>query len=390
MTTPDASSPGATRKRRLLIFGALLLIVAALFVAYDLLYGRYHETTDDAYVAADILPITSEIAGTVTAVHVDDTQQVERGQLLVELDPADAEVGMAAARAALAQTVRQVRALVAQAGSLEAQVRERVLQHQAAQADLERRLKAGDDGAVAAEDLAHARDRVAQSAAALATAREALRGLRAQVEGTTLATHPQVLAAAARVREAALTLERTRILAPATGTVARRAVQIGARIAPGTPLMFVAALSGAWVDANFKEVQLAKFRIGQPVELRADFYGDDVIYHGRVAGLGAGSGSAFALLPAQNASGNWIKIVQRVPVRIALDPGELAAHPLRVGLSMHATVDLHDTSGPLIAERVRETPQRAPMEAGSGEVEREIARIIAENSGAEGAVSGAH
>lgn len=389
MTTPDASSPGATRKRRLLIFGALLLIVAALFVAYDLLYGRYHETTDDAYVAADILPITSEIAGTVTAVHVDDTQQVERGQLLVELDPADAEVGMAAARAALAQTVRQVRALVAQAGSLEAQVRERVLQHQAAQADLERRLKAGDDGAVAAEDLAHARDRVAQSAAALATAREALRGLRAQVEGTTLATHPQVLAAAARVREAALTLERTRILAPATGTVARRAVQIGARIAPGTPLMFVAALSGAWVDANFKEVQLAKFRIGQPVELRADFYGDDVIYHGRVAGLGAGSGSAFALLPAQNASGNWIKIVQRVPVRIALDPGELAAHPLRVGLSMHATVDLHDTSGPLIAERVRETPQRAPMEAGSGEVEREIARIIAENSGAEGAVSGA-
>lgn len=389
MTTPDASSPGATRKRRLLIFGALLLIVAALFVAYDLLYGRFHETTDDAYVAADILPITSEIAGTVTAVHVDDTQQVERGQLLVELDPADAEVGMAAARAALAQTVRQVRALVAQAGSLEAQVRERVLQHEAAQADLERRLKAGDDGAVAAEDLAHARDRVAQSAAALATAREALRGLRAQVEGTTLATHPQVLAAAARVREAALTLERTRILAPATGTVARRAVQIGARIAPGTPLMFVAALSGAWVDANFKEVQLAKFRIGQPVELRADFYGDDVTYHGRVAGLGAGSGSAFALLPAQNASGNWIKIVQRVPVRIALDPGELAAHPLRVGLSMHATVDLHDTSGPLIAERVRETPQRAPREAGSGEVEREIARIIAENSGAEGAVSGA-
>jgi membrane fusion protein (multidrug efflux system) len=289
---------------------------------------------------------------------------------------------MASAQAELARTVRQVRALFSQADGLRAQIRERSVLLDAARADVKRREQAGQDGAVSAEEMQHVRDQEAQLAASLASTRDSLASTQAQIEGTTLETHPQVLAASARVREAALALSRTRIVAPADGTVARRTVQIGTRIAPGAPLMAVAALSGAWVDANFKEVQLADIRIGQPVELHADLYGGDVTYHGHIAGLGAGSGSAFAVLPAQNASGNWIKIVQRVPVRIALDPKELVDHPLRIGLSMDVTVDLHDTSGPLVAQQVRATPrQLAVSDDGNAAVARQIASIISANAG---------
>lgn len=383
-TDPSTAETPANslRKRRLLILGIVVLVLGIAYAAYQLLHGRFYESTDDAYVAADVMQITSEVTGTVIGVFVDDTQHVERGQPLVELDRADAEIAMATAQAELARTVRQVRALFSQADGLRAQIRERAVLLDAARADVKRREQAGQDGAVSAEEMQHVRDQQAQLEAGLAATRDSLASIRAQIEDTTLESHPQVLAASARVREAALALSRTRIVAPAEGTVARRTVQIGTRIAPGAPLMAVAALSGAWVDANFKEVQLESIRIGQPVELHADLYGGGVTFHGHIAGLGAGSGSAFALLPAQNASGNWIKIVQRVPVRIALDPKELADHPLRLGLSMDVSVDLHDTSGPLIAQQVLDTPRQLPVSTDAdAAVAHQIASIIAANSG---------
>jgi membrane fusion protein (multidrug efflux system) len=368
---------------RLVALAAVVLVAGIVYGSYWLLHARFFESTDDAYVASDLVQITSEVAGAVTAVYVDDTQHVERGQLLVELDRADAEVAMARAEAELASSVRQVRGLFSQANGLRAQIRERELLLAAARADLARRQEVAGDGAVSAEEVQHARDQVAQLEAALSVAGESLQTLNAQIEGTTIEAHPQVLAAEARVRDAALALKRTRIVAPISGTVARRSVQIGSRIAPGAPLLAVVALSDVWVDANFKEVQLAQIRIGQPVELHADLYGSDVAYHGHVAGLGAGSGSVFALLPAQNASGNWIKIVQRVPVRIALDPQDLTDHPLRVGLSIHARIDHHDTSGSLVASQVRSTPQQIvmPGDDHDGEATRQIARIIAAHGG---------
>ncbi len=386
--SPNMPAADGTRTRRLLLLAALILGVAGAYGIYWYLHARFFESTDDAYVASDVVQITSEVAGAVKAVYVDDTQHVERGQLLVEIDRSDAEVAMAQAEAELARTVRQVRGVFAQTAGLESQMQGRELSLSAAKADLQRRQQAGDDGAVSGEELQHARDQVAQLQAALSVTRDALRTTRAQIDDTTLDDNPQVLAAAARIREAALALQRTRLVAPITGTIARRSVQIGARIAPGSPLMSVVALSDAWVDANFKEGQLQNIRIGQPAQLHADVYGDDIVYHGKVAGLGAGSGSAFALLPAQNASGNWIKIVQRVPVRISLDPRELLEHPLRVGLSMHVRLELRDTSGSLTATKLRDRPQQVvASDDYDKEAQRAIARIIASNSG--GAVSAA-
>lgn len=379
----QTTAPTSKRRVRLIAFSSFIVVALAVYAGYWLLHGRYYESTEDAYVAADLVQITSEIPGTVRAVHVDDTQYVERGQLLVEIDPSDAQVAMAQAEAELARTVRQVRGLFSQAEGLRAELREREILLKAARANLARRQQVASEGGVSAEELQHARDQVAQLEAALNVTRESLRTTVVQIENTDIPTHPQVLAAAARVRDAELALERTRIYAPVSGTVARRGVQIGSRIAPGAPLMAVVPLDNAWVDANFKEVQLSQVRIGQPVELHSDFYGDDIAYHGHVVGLGAGSGSAFALLPAQNASGNWIKVVQRVPVRIALDHDELAEHPLRVGLSMHATIDLHDTSGPLLATQVRTEPQQLPAnEHFVAAADERIARIIAANAGA--------
>lgn len=382
MNTASENPGNGTRRRRLLGLALVVLVALGGYGAWWYAHARHFEETDDAYVATDLVQITGEVAGTVTGIYVDDTQHVERGQRLVQLDDADAQVAMAAAEAELARAVRQVRGLFPQAEGLRAQIAEREVALRAARADLARRQSIASDGAVSGEELQHARDQVAQLEAALAVSRESLQATQAQIAGTAVDTHPQVLAAAAHVREAALALRRTQILAPVSGTVARRGVQIGARIAPGAALMAVVPLDRAWVDANFKEVQLADIRIGQPVELHSDLYGSDVTYHGHVAGLGAGTGAAFALLPAQNASGNWIKIVQRVPVRIALDAQELGAHPLRVGLSMVARVDLHDRSGPLVTTQLRAEPQQLDVDAGRDQaVQQRIAGIIAANAG---------
>jgi membrane fusion protein (multidrug efflux system) len=391
----DNSSPAATgsaaapaqsmskRRRGLIILGISAVVLAALYGSYWFLFARQYQDTDDAYVDGDLVQITSEVPGTVMALSADDTQGVARGQTLLELDPADAQVAMGNAEAGLARAVREVRTLYATAEQLRAQSAEREIELKRAQDDYGRRSDLLRDGAVSSEELSHTQDNIAQIRASLAEAREQLYATTVQIDGTTVETHPRVLAAEAAVRDAALALRRTHILAPVAGVVARRSVQVGQRVAPGTALMAVVPLDDVWIDANFKEVQLRDMRVGQPVEVRADIYGRSVKYHGTLVGLSAGSGSAFALLPAQNASGNWIKIVQRVPVRIVLDPQQLKNHPLRVGLSTNVTVDVHDTSGALIGSQVRSEPLPVqPSLNDDPEVWARIAHILAANGGA--------
>src|ERR1039458_6265910 len=348
---PNSAAPKSNGGRRLglLILASLVLLGGLVYGVYWFINARHFETTDDAYVNGDVVQVSSQQPGTVLAVHVDDTQTVAAGTALVELDPADADVAMSNAEAELARSVRQVRGLFAQGAQLSAQIDQRESALRTAESDLKRRQGLLDDGAISGEELSHARDNVISMRAAVAAAREQLAQTFAQTQGTRIDNHPQVLAAAAAGRNAALAVRRTKLVAPVGGVIAKRSVEVGQRIAPGTPLLAVVPLDDVWIDANFKEVQLSHMRTGQPVIVRADLYGSEVEFHGRLVGVGAGSGSAFALLPAQNASGNWIKIVQRVPVRILLDPQELKSHPLRIGLSATVTVDTTDRSGPVLA-----------------------------------------
>jgi membrane fusion protein (multidrug efflux system) len=382
MNTQEPKSPGRTRRLGLLGLGAAVALSGLGALGYWLIDGRYYESTDDAYVNGDVVQITNEVPGTVIALNVDDTQPVQAGQPLLELDPADAKIALANAEADLARAVRQVRGLFAQGKELHAQIEQREQAERTADDDLKRRGGLIADGAISAEELSHARDAVTTTRANVAAARQQLSQTIAQIDGTTIADHPQVLAAAAAVRNAALALHRTLLTSPVSGMIAKRSVQVGQRVAAGTPLLAVVPLDDVWIDANFKEGQLERMRTGQPVTVHTDVYGRHVNYHGHVVGIAAGSGNAFALLPAQNASGNWIKIVQRLPVRILLDPAELKAHPLRVGLSAAVRVDLHDTSGPLMTTAVRSVPQ--PTQASAGDdpaVDARIAAIVLGNAG---------
>jgi len=344
MTTENvkASTPGSRRWRLLAGLIGGVLVVALGYTAYWAQVARFHQTTDDAYVNGNVVQITPQISGTVVGVGADDTQFVKAGQPLVRLDQADAKVALDQAEAQLARTVRDVRNLFATTAQLEATVQVRQTDLAAARSDLERRERLGTSGAVSGEELRHSMDAVKAAQANLLAAQQQLMANKARVDNTTLEDHPQVRDAAAAVRNAYLTLSRTELAAPVSGFVARRNVQLGQRVGPGATLMAVVPLDEVWVDANFKEPQLARMRVGQPVTLTADLYGRHTVYHGKVAGFGAGTGAAFSLLPAQNATGNWIKIVQRVPVRVALDPQELAAHPLQIGLSMKADVDVRN------------------------------------------------
>jgi membrane fusion protein, multidrug efflux system len=391
MSTPEPSvttesqptqSSGRTRRRALTGLAAVVVLCSVGYATYWFFDGRYYEATDDAYVNGDVVQITSEVPGTVIGLHVDDTQRVIAGQSVLELDPADAKIAEANAEADLARAVRQVRGLFAQGQELRAQIDQREQAARTADDDLKRRGGLIADGAISAEELSHARDAVTTTRANVAAARQQLSQTVAQIDGTTIADHPQVLAAAAAVRNAALALHRTDLIAPVSGVIAKRSVQVGQRVAAGTPLLAVVPLDDVWIDANFKEGQLERMRAGQPVTVHTDLYGGDVTYHGHVVGIAAGSGNAFALLPPQNASGNWIKIVQRLPVRILLDPKELEAHPLRVGLSTAVRVDLHDASGPLVTRAVRNVPQPTQASAGNDPtVDARIAAIVADNAG---------
>ena len=355
--TPTVQTLRDRRRRWIVILGAALIVVALAVLAWWLLYARFYESTDDAYVAGDLVNVMSEVDGTVVSIGADETDLVTAGQELVRLDATDARIALQDAEQQLARTVRQTRTVFATRDQLQAVVDQRRADLARAQADFNRRRSLASSGAVSGEELGHAQDALNAARDALVAADKNLAASRALVGRTGVADNPDVRAAATQVERAWLALVRTGVRAPVTGYVARRTVQLGERIAPGAPLMVLVPLGRLWLEANFREMQLRHMRIGQPATVVADLYGGHVSYHGRVAGLGLGTGSAFALLPAQNATGNWIKVVQRVPVRIALDPHELAAHPLRIGLSTVVRVDVHDTSGAALAQ----TPRREPV-----------------------------
>ena len=394
VNTPVAA-PNPARKKALTAISIAVLIGLA-YGGYEWFVNRNSEETDNAYVQGNVIQITPQIGGTVTAILADDTDFVKAGSPLVQLDPADARVALDQAEANLAQTVRQVRTLFVNNGSLSAQIALRESDIVRAQTDiaratddLNRRQSLVGNGAVSKEELNHAQSQLtaaqntlSAAKAGVTAAREQLASNQSLTEGTTIENHPSVLAASAKVREAYLALHRAALPAPVDGYVAKRTVQLGQRIAPGTPLMSLIALDQLWVDANFKEVQLRNIRIGQPVTLTADLYGKKVEYTGKVAGMGAGTGAAFALLPAQNATGNWIKVVQRVPVRVALDPAQLAKNPLRVGLSMMATVDVRDQSGLALADapRAASAVQTTVYSAMDKDANAEVRKIIFSNA----------
>ena len=401
--SPPAPAPAISARKRkpaLLAVAGITLVLGLAYGGYWAAYQRHFEATDNAYVQAPVVQITPQVGGTVLAVLADDTDAVKAGQALVRLDPADAKLALERAESQLAQTVREVRTLYANNATFDATIRLRGAEVARMQNDLAR---AADDvnrrkpllatGAVGGEEMKHAETALASASSALAgavsaqsAAQEQAASNRVLTEGISVEKHPSVERVAAAVREAFLALQRTEVLAPVTGQVARRTVQVGQRIAPGTPLMSVVPLDQVWVEANFKEVQLRQMRIGQPVKLTADLYGSKVEYSGRVAGVGAGTGAAFALLPAQNATGNWIKVVQRVPVRVELDAKELAEHPLRVGLSMQASVDIAPQTGaPVLGAAEARTPRASSktevFEVQSAEADRRVKAIIAGNLG---------
>ncbi|WP_284075820.1 efflux RND transporter periplasmic adaptor subunit [Herbaspirillum aquaticum] len=329
------------RKRQLILLTLVLLVIGIACFLYWFLHARFFEETDDAYVGGNVVQISAQVGGTVVAVKADDTQVVKAGQPLVALDAADTKLALEQAQAALAQAVRQTRQLFLNNDTLAANVAAADSNLARAREDLQRRQAGLSSGAVSQEDVSHARDAVKSAVAALDQARAAAAANRALTDHTSVTEHPNVLQAATAVRNAYLNYARVNIVAPVAGFVSKRSVQVGQRIAAGNPLMAIVPLEQIWIDANFKESQLQHIRLGQPVEVIADVYGSSVKYKGTVIGFSAGTGGAFSLLPAQNATGNWIKVVQRVPVRIALDPEQVRTHPLRIGLSTTATVDIH-------------------------------------------------
>ncbi|CAE6726201.1 Multidrug export protein EmrA [Paraburkholderia aspalathi] len=382
--TADADQPQQVRapaKRKLLLalLGATVVLAGAGYGAYYITNGQYHQSTDDAYVNGNLVQLTPQVSGTVVAVNADDTQIVKQGAPVVTLDNADAKVALSNAEATLGQTVRQVSGLYVNNDFYAATVAQRQSDLARAEDDLKRRQAVAETGAVSGEDIAHARDAVSSAQAALDAARQQAAANHALTDRTSVELHPNVQAAASKVRDAYLSYARNTLPAPVTGYVARRSVQVGQRVAPGTPLMAIVPLDGVWVDANFKEGQLKHMRIGQPVTLTADVYGSSVKYHGHVVGFSAGTGAAFAVLPAQNATGNWIKVVQRLPARIQLDQNELNAHPLRIGLSMQVDVETRDESGTQLGAAINTTYRTDVFAQYGADADAEIARIIAQN-----------
>ena len=366
----DPVAKRARRARLFRILGVTILIGAVIYGLYWFFVGRTQVSTDNAYVGADSAQVTPLTAAAVARVLVAETRLVHKGDVLVELDPADAQVALEQAQAQLATASRRVAGYYAQGRALGAQIESRAADIAAADAriasaqsdltrariDLQRRQTLAKSGAVSGDELTNAQNRASTALAALAEAQASRLQAAAQVtaargseavnaaliEGARPQENPEVRAARSAVAKAQLDLDRTVLRAPIDGIVSKKNVQVGQRVALGASLMSIVPVETAYVDANFKEGQLTKVRIGQPVTLTSDLYGSDIVYHGKVTGLSGGTGAAFALIPAQNASGNWIKVVQRIPVRITLDRDELRRHPLRIGLSMTATVDVSD------------------------------------------------
>ncbi|KTW01488.1 efflux RND transporter periplasmic adaptor subunit [Sphingomonas sanguinis] len=375
---PNGGKPKA-RKTGLIVLAVVVVVAAIVWAVFHFLLAKPEEETDDAYVAGDVVAITARDPGTVLAIHADNTQTVKAGAPLLDLDPATADVGLASAAAELARAVRATRADFTKVNQSGAAIVQAQAELTRARADYARRQGAAAEGAVSGEELSHAADAVKVATANLALARAQAAQARTAVQGTDVNTNPAVLAAIAAYRRAAIMRSHMHITAPIDGVIAQRTVQVGQQVAAGTPLMAVVPLDRLWVDANFRETQLRDLRIGQPATITADMYGGKIVYHGKVIGLGAGSGNAFALLPPQNASGNWIKIVQRVPVRIGLNANELRQNPLRVGLSATVTVDTADQNGPRIGTAATQAYQTRATDGNDPAIEARIAQIIAAN-----------
>ena len=351
-----AKDPGKRRRALLIVAGVFILAALLWFLLWFFVLST-RVKTDNAYVSGNQVAISAQVPGTVVAILADDTQHVDAGQVLVKLDGTDADTRLAQARSALAQAVRGVRQQTSSATGADAQVVAARLDLKKAEADLKRRLPLIAAQAESPEIVQHLRDGVAQARAAVNAAEAQAAAAHAAIEGTDEAQNPVVMQARANFRAAWVAAQRNAIYAPVSGYVAERSVQLGNSVQPGQQLMTVVPLHDLWIDANFKESQLRHIRIGQPATVVSDLYGGDAEYHGKVIGLGAGTGSVFSLLPAQNATGNWIKVVQRVPVRIALDNKELDKHPLRIGLSTDVAVDIRNDQGSVLAN----TPTQQPV-----------------------------
>lgn len=354
----DKKEDPKAKRRKVIILSVIAAVFLLAGLAWLLLYifvFSQRETTDDAYVKGDMVTISSRIAGTVIEVAVEETDRVHRGQVLIKLDPVDARVSLMNAEGQLAQAVREAQARMQQANQADAAIPQRRAQYEQARDEYNRRHPLLARRAVSAEEVDTGKRQMQQALAALQAAEREAAAAHAQVDGTTVEDFPAVIQARAQFRNAWVNNGRNAIVSPIEGYAARRQVQVGQRIQPGQDLLTVVPLSDVWVDANFKETQLENIRIGQPVKVTTDMY-SDVEYHGKVVGLNAGTGSAFSLLPAENATGNWIKVVQRLPVRIAIDANELEKHPLRLGLSADVNVDTHDRDGRVLAETPRNKP----------------------------------
>ncbi|WP_409310020.1 multidrug efflux MFS transporter periplasmic adaptor subunit EmrA [Pectobacterium sp. B1J-3] len=371
------------RKQILTLMTFVFLVLGAAWLIYWFLILRHHQSTDDAYIAGNQIQVMAQVTGSVTRVNVDNTDFVKQGDVLVELDQIDAQQTFERAKTALASSVRQTHQLIINGKQYQANIELRQTELSKAQSDLNRREALGNVNAIGREEVQHARDAVASARASLEVAKQQYLANQAIVMDTPLDQQPAVQQAAAAMRDAWLALQRTRIVSPVDGYVSRRSVQVGARITTASALMAIVPANHLWVDANFKETQLANMRIGQPATVIADIYGDDVVYQGKVVGLDMGTGSAFSLLPAQNATGNWIKVVQRLPVRIELDAKQVEEHPLRIGLSALVNVDTANVAGKALSETPRDTPAYASdaLSLDLTPVNQMISNIIRANAG---------
>ena len=380
-STGDKPKSGKSRAGTIVMLCALIVIVGV--GIYYFVFERNQVNTNDAYVNGNMVRLTPQIAGTVIAINTDETQFVRRGQVLVQLDPHDNEVALEQAKASLGQTVRDVAQLFTQEARDAAAVAAAQTQLTQATQDLDRDRPVFAVHGVSAETIVHDENAVHNARALLNQAQANLASTRAQIVGATPENHPRVLQAEASMRTAWLAAARTKVVAPVSGYVVSRAVQLGQQVSATTEMLGIVPIDSVWVDANFKENQLRDLRIGQPVEVKADMYGSHVKYHGKVLGLNPGTGSALAILPAQNASGNWIKIVQRLPVRIGLDPAELAAHPLFLGLSTAIHVDTRDLNGASLSEKPvwPAASDTTVYDSQMSGVEAEIRAIVAKNLG---------
>ena len=384
-TNSNAITPSlsAIRRKRLLFIVTPLALAACVFGSWRLLSDDSMRTTDDAYVGGQMVQITPQVAGLVTRISADNTDRVDGGATLIQLDPTDSEVDLASAEAKLSQAMRNVRGLYANVARYDAEVQTRQAELEKARADLAERKAVSGTGAVSGEDIRHAADAVRAAEAVHSAALQARAQAFAQIDGATLASHPDVQVAALRVRAATLALSRTRVVAPVSGMVAQRMVQLGRRVNMGDRLMSIVPLDRLWIDANFKEVQLKGICPGQDAKVTADIYGKSIVYHGHVEDVEAATGAAFALLPAQNATGNWIKVVQRIPVRISLEASELTSNPLRIGMSTEVEVKTGNCDPHwLSARKPKDDNATALYDAQATAANARVEKIIAENMGA--------